>query len=106
LSTSSYAAYTEKTTAIFLSAETEADEIEENSGERHSRMGVFGLSEKDKYAITSWAFSYFMTGNISVTEAVRKAVKKIKPKKVNEDGSLKLSRLEIIELQLRVKNRL
>ena len=92
--------------AIFLSDGTETEEAEENSGERHSRMGVFGLSEKDKYAITSWAFSYFMTGNVSVTEAVRKAVKKIKPKKVNEDGSLKLSRSEIIELQLRVKNRL
>jgi hypothetical protein len=106
LSTYSYAAYTERTTAIFLSDGTEAEEAEGNSGEPHSRMGVFGLSEKDKYAITSWAFSYFMTGNISVTEAVRKAVKKVKPKKVNEDGSLKLSRLEIIELQLRVKNRL
>ena len=65
-----------------------------------------GLSEKDKYEITSWAFSYFMTSNLTVAECVEKAVKHIKPAKVREDGSLKISRSTFIELQLRVKNML
>lgn len=69
-------------------------------------LGLFGLSEKDKYQITSWAFSYFMTEQITISEAVVKAVKKVKPRKVRHDDSLKLSRSTRIELELRVKNML
>ncbi len=69
-------------------------------------FGLFGLSEKDKYEVTSWAFSYFMTTNCTVSEAVVKAVKKVKPNKVRRDNSLKLSRSALIELELRVKNML
>ncbi len=65
-----------------------------------------GLSEKDKYQITSWAFSYFMRSNLTISDAVAEAVKKVKPTKVNSDGSLKLSRSDLLELQLRVKNML
>jgi hypothetical protein len=65
-----------------------------------------GLSERDKYEITSWAFSYFMTSNLTVADCVVKAVQHIKPHKVKEDGSLKISRSTFIELQLRVKNML
>lgn len=65
-----------------------------------------GLSEKEKYEITSWAFSYFMTSNLTVADCVVKAVQHIKPGKVREDGSLKISRSVFIELQLRVKNML
>ena len=65
-----------------------------------------GLSDKDKYAITSWAFSYFMKSNLTVSEAVIEAVRKVKPGKVNKDGSPKLSRSDFLELQLRVKNML
>lgn len=67
---------------------------------------IFGLSEKEKYQITSWAFSYFMTTNVSVSEAVEKAIKKVKPGQVKKDGTLKVSRETLIELQLRVKNML
>lgn len=67
---------------------------------------LFGLSEKDKYRITSWAFSYFMRSNLTVSDAVIEAVKKVKPGKVNSDGSLKVSRSDLLELQLRVKNML
>jgi hypothetical protein len=67
---------------------------------------IFGLSEKDKYQITSWAFSYFMTQNVTISEAVVLGVKKVKPKKVGEDGSLKLSESVILELQLRIKSML
>ncbi len=69
-------------------------------------FGLFGLSENEKYEITSWAFSYFMTRNLSVSDAVVEAIKKIKPHKIREDGSLKLSRSAISELELRVKNML
>jgi hypothetical protein len=65
-----------------------------------------GLAEKEKYEITSWAFSYFMTNNLTVSEAVIKAVKKVKPNMARADGSLKVSRSTLIELQLRVKNML
>ncbi|HEY3276351.1 MAG TPA: hypothetical protein VGJ94_07000 [Syntrophorhabdaceae bacterium] len=65
-----------------------------------------GLSEHDKYEITGWAFSYLMTTNLTVADCVVKAVKHCKPKKVREDGSLKISRSTFIELQLRVKNML
>ncbi len=65
-----------------------------------------GLSERDKYEITGWAFSYFMTSNLTVADCVTKAVKHIKPDRVREDGSLKISRSVFIELQLRVKNML
>ncbi len=53
-----------------------------------------GLSDKDKYAITSWAFSYFMRSSLTLSDAVNEAVRKVKPEKVNKDGSLKLSRSE------------
>jgi hypothetical protein len=66
----------------------------------------FGLSDKDKYEITSWAFSYFIKSNLTVPDAVIEAVKKVKPDKINKDGSLKLSKSEILELQLRVRNML
>jgi hypothetical protein len=65
-----------------------------------------GLSDKDKYEITSWAFSYFMKSNLTVSDAVVEAVRKVKPGKINEDGSPKLSRSDFLELQLRVKNML
>ena len=65
-----------------------------------------GLSEKEKYEITSWAFSYFMTTNSTVADCVAKAIKQIKPNKVAEDGVPKISRSTFIELQLRVKNML
>ena len=69
-------------------------------------MELFGLSEKEKYQITSWAFSYFMTEHLTISEAVVEAVRRIKPRKVRHDGSLKLSRSTRIELELRVKNML
>ncbi|MGD0485710.1 MAG: hypothetical protein ABSB94_00790 [Syntrophorhabdales bacterium] len=65
-----------------------------------------GLSDKDKYAITSWAFSYFMKSNLTVSEAVIEAVRKVKPGKIDKNGSPKLSRSDFLELQLRVKNML
>jgi hypothetical protein len=64
------------------------------------------LSEKDKYEITSWAFSYFMKSNLSVSDAVENAIRKVKPEKVDGSGRLKLSETEVMELQLRVKNML
>jgi hypothetical protein len=65
-----------------------------------------GLSDKDKYEITSWAFSYFMKSNLTVSDAVIEAVRKVKPGKIDKDGSPKLSRSDFLELQLRVKNML
>ncbi|MBA4418008.1 MAG: hypothetical protein C0392_08880 [Syntrophus sp. (in: bacteria)] len=65
-----------------------------------------GLSEKEKYEITSWAFSYFMSNDLTVSDAVVKAVKKAMPNKVRDDNSLKIPRSTFIELQLRVKNML
>ena len=67
---------------------------------------MFGLSEKDKYQITSWAFSYFMTNNLTISEAVVMAVKKVKPNKISKDGSLKLSEGTLLELQFRIKSML
>ena len=64
------------------------------------------LSDKEKYEITSWAFSYFMKSNLTISDAVIEAVRKVKPGKVNKDGSPKLSRSDFLELQLRVKNML
>ncbi len=64
------------------------------------------LSDKEKYEITSWAFSYFMKSNLTVSDAVIEAVKKVRPGNVNKDGSPKLSRSDFLELQLRVKNML
>lgn len=69
-------------------------------------FGLFGLAEKEKYEITSWAFSYFMTRNLTVSDAVIEAMKKVKPDKVRQNGSLKLSESVIRELELRVKNML
>ena len=75
-----------------------------------SRWWSFGrvrrLSEKDKYEITTWAFSYFMKSSLTVSDAVVEAVKKVKPDRTNKDGSLKVSKEELLELQLRVKNML
>jgi hypothetical protein len=71
---------------------------------------IFGsagrLSDKDKFEITSWAFSYFMKSNLTVFDAVLEAVRKVKPDKANKDGSLKISEKDFLELQLRVKNML
>jgi hypothetical protein len=69
-------------------------------------LGLFGLSENEKYEITSWAFSYFMTRHLTVSEAVVEAVRKVRPRKVRDDGSVKVSRSTLIELELRVKNML
>ncbi|HUJ90411.1 MAG TPA: hypothetical protein VLX12_09465 [Syntrophorhabdales bacterium] len=69
-------------------------------------FGLFGLTEKEKYEITSWAFSYFMTRNLLVSDAVIEAIKKVKPNKVRENGSLKFSKTVLTELELRVKNML
>ncbi len=75
-------------------------------------ISIFGwllssrLSDKDKYEITSWAFSYFMKSNYTVSDAVVEAIRKVKPDKVNKNDSMKLSRTQILELQLRVKNML
>ncbi|MGA3174725.1 MAG: hypothetical protein ABSE25_09925 [Syntrophorhabdales bacterium] len=65
-----------------------------------------GLSEKEKYRITSWAFSYFMKSSLTISDAVSEAVRKVTPEKVKKDGSLKLSKADLLELQLRVKNML
>ncbi len=67
---------------------------------------LFGLTEKEKYEITSWAFSYFMTRSLTVSDAVVEAIKKVKPDKVKVNGSLKLSKSALSELELRVKNML
>ena len=64
------------------------------------------LSERDKYEITSWAFSYFMKSSLTISDAVSQAVRKVKPGRVAKDGSLRLSKAELRELQLRVKNML
>jgi hypothetical protein len=69
-------------------------------------FGLFGLTEKEKYEITSWAFSYFMTRNLTVSESVMEAIKKVKPNRARENGSLKLSKSVLGELELRVKNML
>jgi hypothetical protein len=66
----------------------------------------FWLSESDKYEITSYAFRYFMFSNLGVKGSVVKAVKKVRPDRVNKDGSLKLSNAAIIELEMRIKNML
>jgi hypothetical protein len=67
---------------------------------------VSGLSEKEKYEITSWAFSYFMKSSLTVSDAIAEAVKKVKPEKLNKDGTLRFSKRDLLELQLRVKNML
>jgi hypothetical protein len=64
------------------------------------------LSEKDKYQVTSWAFSFFMKSNLTVSEAVTEAVKTVKPSRLKKDGTLNLSKADLLELQLRVKNML
>jgi hypothetical protein len=69
-------------------------------------FGLFGLTEKEKYEITSWAFSYFMTRSLTVSDAVVEAIKKVKPDKVKASGSLKLSKSALGELEARVKNML
>ena len=69
-------------------------------------FGLFGLTEKEKYEITSWAFSYFMTRNLAVSDAVIEAIRKVKPDKMRDDGSVKLSKAVVRELELRVKNML
>jgi hypothetical protein len=47
-----------------------------------------------------------MQSNLSIADAVVKAIKKIKPNQVRKDGTLKVSQSTLIELQLRVKNML
>jgi len=69
-------------------------------------FGLFGLTEKEKYEITSWAFSYFMTRNLAVSDAVIEAIRKVKPDKMRDNGTLKLSKSVVRELELRVKNML
>jgi hypothetical protein len=64
------------------------------------------LSEKDKYEITSWAFSFFMKSNLTVSDAVAEAVRTVKPQRLKKDGALNLSKADLLELQLRVKNML
>ena len=64
------------------------------------------LSEKNKYEITTWAFSYFMKSSLTVSDAVIEAVKKVKPDRTYKDGSLSISKGDLLELQLRVKNML
>ena len=64
------------------------------------------LSDKDKYEITTWAFSYFMKSSLTVSDAVIEAVRKVKPDRANKDGSLRVSKGDLLELQLRVKNML
>jgi hypothetical protein len=64
------------------------------------------LSESDKYQITSWAFSYFMRSNTTVTDAVIEAIRKVRPEKFTGDGTPKLSDKDLMELELRVKNML
>lgn len=67
---------------------------------------ISGLSEKDKYEITGWAFSYFMTRNLTSERAVVEAVKKVRPDLMKEDGSVNLGRSALLDLQLRMKNML
>jgi hypothetical protein len=64
------------------------------------------LSEKDKYQVTSWAFSYFMKSNFTVQDAIIEAIKKVKPEKVDKAGRPTLGEAEFQELQARVKNML
>ena len=64
------------------------------------------LSDKEKYAITTWAFSYFMKSSLTVSDAVTEAVRKVTPGRINKDGSLGISKHDLLELQLRVKNML
>jgi len=64
------------------------------------------LSDKEKYAITTWAFSYFMKSSLTVSDAVAEAVRKVTPGRINKDGSLRISKHDLLELQLRVKNML
>ena len=64
------------------------------------------LSDRDKYAITTWAFSYFMKSSLTVSDAVTEAVRMVTPERINNDGSLKISRDDLLGLQLRVKNML
>jgi hypothetical protein len=64
------------------------------------------LSDKDKYAITTWAFSYFMKSSLTVSDAVSEAVRTVTPERINNDGSLRISKDDLLELQLRVKNML
>jgi len=64
------------------------------------------LSDKERYAITTWAFSYFMKSSLTVSDAVMEAVRKVTPERINKDGSLRISKHDLMELQLRVKNML
>ena len=64
------------------------------------------MSEKEKYATTTWAFSYFMKSSLTVSDAVVEAVRKVTPERINKDGSLRISKHDLMELQLRVKNML
>ncbi len=64
------------------------------------------LSEKEKYQITSWAFSYFMKSSLTIPDAITEAIKKVKPDKLKEDGTANISKADLLELQLRVKNML
>ncbi len=62
---------------------------------------LFWLSERDKYEITSYAFRYFMFSSLGIKASVVRAVKKVRPDRSNKDGSLKLSRSALVELEMR-----
>lgn len=61
------------------------------------------LNEHEKFLITSYAFSYFALEGLDMKNAIKKAVKVIRPDRVRKDGSLKISRSTYRELNLRVK---
>ncbi|MBP8625337.1 MAG: hypothetical protein KBE27_06720 [Syntrophorhabdaceae bacterium] len=61
------------------------------------------LNEHEKSLITSYAFSYFALEGLDMKSAIKKAVKVIRPDRVRENGSLKISRSTYREINLRVK---
>ncbi len=67
---------------------------------------LWWLTEKDKYTITTRAFSLFMTTNMGVHAAVIEAVKRTRPDRVRKDGTVKLSRRTVMELKMRVRDML
>jgi hypothetical protein len=71
-------------------------------------MHVWPLRTGGKREVRNYelAFSYFMTRNLTVSDAVTEAIKQVRPDKVRENGSLKLSKSALSELELRVKNML
>lgn len=61
------------------------------------------LTKHEKFLITSYAFSYFALEGLDLKNAIKKAVKAVRPDKVRKDGSLKISKKTYRELSLRVK---